>query len=76
MKPLLLIAVCFAATLWVNAQQNTVAAFGNAGSSSGSISFSVGQIDFTSLSNTSNAGVQQSFDNSISLPSLALFCMP
>ena len=52
----------------IMAQQNTVAAFGNANSSGGSVSFTVGQIDFISLSNATNAGVQQSFDNSISLP--------
>ena len=50
------------------AQEATTATGGNASSSTGNVSFSVGQIDFISFNNTTNAGIQQSFDNSISLP--------
>jgi hypothetical protein len=51
-----------------NAQQAVTTAGGNASGSTGNVSYSVGQIDFIAHSNTTNAGIQQSFDNSISLP--------
>lgn len=55
-------------TIVSKAQQNAVVTGGNASSNNGSVSYSVGQVDFVSLSNTTNVGVQQSYDNSISLP--------
>lgn len=68
MKTILFLLFLWLSSTSIKAQQNTVAAFGNATGSGGSVSFTVGQIGFTSLTNTTNAGVQQSFDNSISLP--------
>jgi hypothetical protein len=43
------------------AQSSVVVAGANGTGSGGSISYSVGQIDFASLSNTTNAGVQQAY---------------
>ncbi len=51
-----------------NAQEAVIATGGNANSINGNISYSIGQIGFTSFNSTTNAGIQQAFDNSISLP--------
>lgn len=51
-----------------NAQEAVTTTGGNATSVGGSVSYSVGQIGFTSFDSTTNAGIQQAFDNSISLP--------
>jgi hypothetical protein len=47
------------------AQQGTVATGGDASGSSGSIAYSIGQIDYTAVSNSSgsfNAGIQQPYE--------------
>lgn len=49
----------------LNAQNNTVAAGGDAAGSSGSVSFSVGQIDYTNVSTANGSisqGVQQPYE--------------
>lgn len=55
----------FCLPIW--AQQQIVTAFGDVNGSGGSIGFSVGQVGFIGLTNTTNAGVQQPYDNSIAL---------
>jgi len=55
--------------LQVNAQQNTMAAGGNTAGSGGSLSFSVGQIDFVSSTGTGGTalqGVQQPYEVNVS----------
>jgi len=52
-------------SLFGTAQQNTVATGGNASSAGGSVSYSIGQIDYESSSNangTISQGVQQPFE--------------
>ncbi len=67
-------SILFFLTLWSSqtvAQQNTVASGGDYSGSNGTVSFSIGQIDYLHISNTNgnvNQGVQQPYqilDNSI-----------
>jgi hypothetical protein len=59
------VLIVFFSSLISFAQQNTVAAGANASSAEGSISYSIGQIDFSNVSSSSgsvNQGVQQPFE--------------
>jgi hypothetical protein len=59
------VLIVFFSSLISFAQQNTVAAGANATSAEGSISYSIGQIDFSNVSSSSgsvNQGVQQPFE--------------
>lgn len=65
MKKRLLIGIFAVTSVPIYAQQNTVATGGNATGSNGSVSFTVGQIDYRSVSGTDanlNEGVQQPFE--------------
>ena len=65
MKKLLFAGVSFSLCLPVFSQRNTVATGGDASGSGGSVSYSVGQIDYSNYSGTngsSNEGVQQPFE--------------
>jgi hypothetical protein len=65
MKDLYFILFCTLVTTSTMAQQNTVATGGDANGSNGSVSFSVGQIDYTNASGSdgsSHEGVQQPFE--------------
>jgi hypothetical protein len=59
------VLIVFFSSLISFAQQNTLAAGANASSAEGSISYSIGQIDFSNVSSSSgsvNQGVQQPFE--------------
>jgi hypothetical protein len=59
------VLIGFFSSLISFAQQNTVAAGANASSAEGSISYSIGQIDFSNVSSSNgsvNQGVQQPFE--------------
>ena len=59
------VLIGFFSSLISFAQQNTLAAGANASSAEGSISYSIGQIDFSNVSSSSgsvNQGVQQPFE--------------
>lgn len=65
MKKRLLIGIFAVTSVPIYAQQNTVATGGNASGSNGSVSFTVGQIDYTTASGTDatlSEGVQQPFE--------------
>lgn len=64
-RPLLFLGVLFSFQLNLLAQKNTVAAGGSALGSGGEVSYSIGQMDYTTLSNASismSQGVQQAYD--------------
>ena len=64
-RPLLFLGVLFSFQLNLLAQKNTVAAGGTALGSGGEVSYSIGQIDYTTISNASislSQGVQQAYD--------------
>ena len=64
-KQLLFLALFFSFQLNLLAQKNTVAAGGTALGSGGEVSYSIGQIDYTTISNASislSQGVQQAYD--------------
>lgn len=59
------IAVIFLTSYTANAQKNTVSTGGDASGSNGSVSYTVGQIDYLYVDNgthNANAGVQQPFE--------------
>ncbi len=65
MTHLLLVVLCSAIPILGFSQQNTVASGGDASGSNGSISYSIGQIDYTNATGTdgsTNEGVQQPFE--------------
>lgn len=65
MTHLLLVATCCALPILGFSQQNTVTSGGDATSSSGSVSYSIGQVDYSNASGSdgsSNEGVQQPFE--------------
>jgi len=62
-KPLMFVGLF--TTLLGNAQQNTLATGGNVSNAQGSVSYSIGQIDYTSTSNangTISQGLQQAYE--------------
>lgn len=61
MPKLLLSIILLGCTVIANAQQNVISAGTTASSPGGSISYSIGQIDFIAFDNTTNAGVQQAY---------------
>lgn len=65
MTHLLLVVSCTVIPILGFSQQNTVASGGDANGSNGSVSYSIGQIDYTNASGTdgsTNEGVQQPFE--------------
>jgi hypothetical protein len=64
-KSLLILSVAFCATIQIQAQNNTVSAGADAEGSNGSISYSIGQVGYTSatgINGSINQGVQQPYD--------------
>ena len=64
-KSLLILSIAFCATIQIQAQNNTVSAGADAEGSNGSISYSIGQVVYTSASGINgsiNQGVQQPYD--------------
>ncbi len=65
MNKLLLLGISALACIPIYAQQNTVSTGGNATGTNGSVSFTVGQIDYSNSEGTNgstNEGVQQPFE--------------
>jgi hypothetical protein len=64
-KSLLILSFAFCATIQIQAQNNTVSAGADAEGSNGSISYSIGQVVYTSatgINGSINQGVQQPYD--------------
>jgi hypothetical protein len=64
-KSLLILSIAFCATIQIQAQNNTVSAGADAEGSNGSISYSIGQVVYTSatgINGSINQGVQQPYD--------------
>ena len=64
-KSLLILSFAFCATIQIQAQNNTVSAGADAEGSNGSISYSIGQVIYTSatgINGSINQGVQQPYD--------------
>ena len=64
-KSLLILSFAFCATIQIQAQNNTVSAGADAEGSNGSVSYSIGQVVYTSASGINgsiNQGVQQPYD--------------
>ena len=64
-KSLLILSIAFCATIQIKAQNNTVSAGADAEGSNGSVSYSIGQVVYTSatgINGSINQGVQQPYD--------------
>ena len=64
-KSLLILSIVFCATIQIQAQNNTVSAGADAEGSNGSVSYSIGQVVYTSatgINGSINQGVQQPYD--------------
>ena len=64
-KSLLILSFAFCATIQIQAQNNTVSAGADAEGSNGSVSYSIGQVVYTSatgINGSINQGVQQPYD--------------
>ncbi len=64
-KKTVFLLMFFASSLLIKAQSNTVSAGGDAAGSGGSVSFSIGQIDYINVSNANGSisqGVQQPYE--------------
>jgi hypothetical protein len=64
-KSLLILSIAFCATIQIQAQNNTVSAGADAEGFNGSISYSIGQVVYTSatgINGSINQGVQQPYD--------------
>ena len=64
-KSLLLLSIAFCAAIQIQAQNNTVSAGADAEGSNGSVSYSLGQVVYTSatgINGSINQGVQQPYD--------------
>ncbi len=67
-KSLLILSIAFCATIQIQAQNNTVSAGADAEGFNGSISYSIGQVVYTSangINGSINQGVQQPYDYDI-----------